>query len=180
MAYTIAVSTRETAENFRQLLDIRVKESTRFSVEEIELPAIEVLGVRAQERGDATRLLVRLRKIRLTKGKPYCGQHPGECVIGILGARPKPVLRCLEWGDWIAFNDLVNDVLDAMKVHAEVWSHPGEPPMRGHGGKRFWIRKAGRRRVLWEWEEESRGLGQPIRRWNMGSDSQFVRQGEGG
>jgi hypothetical protein len=177
MAYTIAVSTRETAEEFSQLLALRVKETTRFDIEEIEPPSMEALGVRAQERGETPRFLVCLRNIRLTKSKPYCGQHPGECVI----ERKKPKLAFLEWDDWIAFNDLVNDVLDEMKVHAEVWSRPHEPALRGQSRKRFWIRKAGRRRVHWDWEEEPMPFGpNVIRRWDMGSEGQFAREGDAG
>ena len=51
MAYTIAVSTRETAERFSQLLALKVQESAQFNIEEITPPETEVLGIAAAKRG---------------------------------------------------------------------------------------------------------------------------------
>jgi hypothetical protein len=111
-------------------------------------------------------------KVRLQKAKPYCGQHPGECQAGPFGfERPKRSGSWLEWDDWVAFNDLVNDVLDGLRACAEVWSVPPEIMDKG---KKFHIRRGRARRVRWDWTEEHRGgLGRPVRVWNHGSPDQF-------
>ena len=75
MGYTIAVPIREAAERFRELLALKAQEYGRFDIEEIEPPAIEILGVRSQGRGDVPRLLVCLRRIRL---RTYPSRHSLE------------------------------------------------------------------------------------------------------
>lgn len=176
MAYTIAVEDKKTAVGVVRALTNKCEVDGRFVIQQMETTATEVLSVRAKKNGAKPRQLVVLHRIRLTKNKPYCGQHPGECVIGIigiLGARPKPALRCLEWGDWVRFNELINDVLDKMGACAEVWSRPRELPIRGQSSNKFWIRKENRRRRRWDWESEWNGM-REIRRWDMGSESQFI------
>lgn len=172
MAYTIELEDKKSADRFIKALESKTKKDGRFKVGRVEAPEAETLGVRARGKR-APRCRVVLRYIRLVKSKPYCGQHPGECVVGPLGPRPKPVLKCLEWDDWIAFNDLVNDVLDALGAPTQVWSVPREPPLRGQSKRKFWIRKDNKRRTQWDWEPEW-DRGREIRRWDMGSESQFA------
>jgi hypothetical protein len=112
-------------------------------------------------------------KVRLQKAKPYCGNHPGECQTHpILGERVKRSGSWLEWDDWVAFNDLVNDVLDGLRACAEVWS---VPPEKLDKGKKFHIRRGRARRVKWDWEEQPSPSGswQALRVWNHGSPDQF-------
>lgn len=107
-----------------------------------------------------------VQKVRLTVAKPYCGQHPGECVLG----GPKRKARFLEWEDWVAFHALVNDVLDAWKVGADVWSTPLDALDKG---RKMWIRRGTARRVRYEWEEGPGRFGGRVRIWNHGTPDQF-------
>jgi hypothetical protein len=83
----------------------------------------------------------------------------------------------MEWEDRVAFNIFVNAFLDgwlAKGETAEVWTHPGEPVIRGtnnRGTKRFWIRQDNVPRKRYDWQD-----GQP-RRWDYGSPSQFADDG---
>jgi hypothetical protein len=61
---------------------------------------------------------ITVTQVRLRAPKPYCGAHPGACLV----ERPHRNLRFLEGADWIAFNDLVNTVLDRLDVDADVGS----------------------------------------------------------
>lgn len=105
-----------------------------------------------------------LKKIRLNKAKPYCGNHPGECLNPFV---KKPVATYLEWDDWVAFHSLVNKVLNKFKVYANVWTLPFD--VKG----KMWIRKGLTARKRYEFNEESNKFGQIIRIWNPGDDSQF-------
>lgn len=114
-----------------------------------------------------------MKPVRLRAAKPYCGQHPGECVAGPFGfQRPKRTSRYLEWDDWVEFNNLINDVLDARGVEADTWSVPQEPLDKG---KNMYVRRRllGRR-LRYEWTEEQGRFGRPARIWNHGDDSQFA------
>ena len=67
-------------------------------------------------------LIISIGKIRLRKSKPYCGNHPAECLLQG-GREPKHPKTChLEGADWVAWNDMINDVLDERKVFANFWS----------------------------------------------------------
>lgn len=61
--------------------------------------------------------IVTLHNIRLKHKKRYCGSHPNFCEVegGRMGT-------WLEGADWVAFNDLLNDVLDILDVKANVSS----------------------------------------------------------
>lgn len=173
MAYTIAVVDQKTAERFIARLTSRLGKNNRFKVGRILSPELEALRPKALKRGGKPRMLVRLQNILLGKSKPYCGQHPGPCPVD---NRPKSKNTYLEWDDWVAFNNLVNGVLDKMKTEAEVWSNPrGEAALHGQSNKTLWIRKDGKRRVRWDWEEDWIA-GREIRRWDMGSESQFIKE----
>lgn len=59
---------------------------------------------------------INIDTVRLRTSKPYCGNHPDACEIG--GSDRKAAY--LEGADWVAFNDLLNDVLDDFKADAQV------------------------------------------------------------
>jgi hypothetical protein len=112
-----------------------------------------------------------LQKIRLTSAKPYCGNHPGPCLIGPGGPRHKPNTVFLEWDDWVQFHNLINGVCDQLQLRANIWTRPRD----AHG--KFWIRKDLTARVKWDYTEEGRG--KPpyvsiIRVWNTGTPDQFT------
>jgi hypothetical protein len=56
--------------------------------------------------------------VRLRSSKAYCGNHPGACQIDGKDRRGS----YLEGADWVEFNDMLNDVLDRLKVDARVES----------------------------------------------------------
>jgi hypothetical protein len=66
--------------------------------------------------------VVRLDPVRLFEKKDYCGNHPGPCPVRFGGERPHRHFAYLEGADWVALNDLVNDVLDRLEVEARVAS----------------------------------------------------------
>lgn len=113
---------------------------------------------------------IKIRPVRLLKKKPYCGNHPGECVVHpIFGARKKPNATYLEWDDWVKFHALVNRVLNRFKADCDVWSTPMD--VRG----KMWIRKGTNPRVKWDWTEDYNSMGLPIRHWNQGTPDQFLK-----
>ena len=93
---------------------------------------------------------ITLRRVRLTKKKPYCGQHPGECVVPRPAGWKKPNATYLERDDWVAFHKIINDVLDALGYPADVWSTPRE--CKGI----MWIRKDNKRRYKYDYTEKYR------------------------
>jgi hypothetical protein len=103
--------------------------------------------------------------VRLQESKPYCGQHPGECLVG--GPRRKS--KCLEWDDWVRFHAVVNDVLDHLGIDADAWTCPPELLDKG---RKMWVRRGTLRRYRWEWEEDWRH-GRTVRIWNHGTADQF-------
>jgi hypothetical protein len=110
---------------------------------------------------------VTVRPVRLFEAKPYCGQHPGECLLD----RKRPSSRLLEWDDWVEFHGLVNDVLDAAHIKADVWSNPAEPLS---SGKKMWIRRDNKRRVRFDYDVDTRpGRMFQDRIWNAGTPDQF-------
>ena len=117
------------------------------------------------------RACIRVKPVRLVKAKPYCGNHPGECVVNpFLGARKKPNATYLEWDDWVAFHGLVNRVLNRFRSDANVWSTPAD--VRG----KMWIRRGRLSRVKWDWEEKYEAVRfVPTRIWNQGTPDQFEK-----
>jgi hypothetical protein len=112
-----------------------------------------------------------VKPVRLRESKLYCGQHPGECLVGA-----KRRSRCLEWDDWVAFHAVVNDVLDARKVDADAWTNPMEALDKG---KKMWIRRGLARRERYDWFDDPKdvhgGVFRNVRRiWNHGSADQFA------
>lgn len=105
--------------------------------------------------------------VRLTKTKPFCGNHPGPCEINpFRGPQKKKNSSTLEWDDWVAFHTLVNRVLNRAKASANVWTKPQDAK-----GK-FWIRKGMMPRVRYDYTEEY-GRYAPLRIWNVGTPDQF-------
>lgn len=150
--YTIKLETAAQAEQVKASLATAVAADGRFKVE--------------IDRGKSDRE-VALRKVRLAAKKPYCGQHPGECEVNpFRGVEKKKNGTWLEWDDWVAFHGLVNDVLDALAFPADVWSTPQET-----SGK-MWIRRFGKRRVRYEWEDDY-ASGRRQQKWNLGTADQF-------
>lgn len=56
--------------------------------------------------------------VRLREKKGYCGNHPNACVL----QRKHKTMNYLEGADWVGFNDMLNDVLDNLKISADVAS----------------------------------------------------------
>ncbi len=116
MAMVIKVADRETACRVRKKL-WRKLEASRFDVGGPD-------GVRVEEKGRPGRekfsVVVGNNRgggyfggIRLREAKDNCGNHPGPCVLTF---KPHKVNKYLEGRDWVALNDMVNDVLDAAGV----------------------------------------------------------------
>lgn len=136
-------------------------EPARF-VKVLEALADGAFAFKATVSGKAGQDVI-LKPVRLVKAKPYCGQHPGECVVG----GPKKKLKLLEWDDWVAFHGLVNDALDVLKFEADAWTNP---PERLERGSKMFVRRNNRRRVRWDWEETERNQYRAVRVWNPGLD----------
>lgn len=64
---------------------------------------------------------LKFRMVRLKVRKPYCGNHPAHCETRGIVRKPRK-LNFLEGADWVAFNDLLNDVLDSLAISATVKS----------------------------------------------------------
>jgi hypothetical protein len=99
---------------------------------------------------------ITIHQVRLNAAKPYCGNHPYPCPVNPFGfERPHRKGKWLEGADWVAFNDLVNDVLDDLGVSADVASsvvrlRKGrercvryEGYSRGFGGAYEWVKDSG-------------------------------------
>src|SRR5580698_5490072 len=89
-----------------------------------------------------SRYTILIKPVRLVKAKPYCGQHPGAC---LLSERPKPKSTLLEWNDWVAFHGLVNRVLNKFRANADVYSTPTD--VKG----KMWVRKGTKARKRYDW-----------------------------
>jgi len=88
---------------------VRVKETSRFNF------GIERIKGRIKLGGKG------VAGVRLKESKDYCGAHAGPCKFtGIQEKHRK--LKFLEGADWVAFNDMVNDILDRMGIEANVAS----------------------------------------------------------
>jgi hypothetical protein len=113
-----------------------------------------------------------LTNVRLREAKPYCGQHPGECAVG---ATRKG--RWLEWEDWVAFHNLINDFLDAQGIVADAYTEPRE---RMDKGRRMYVRRMKEgRRLRYDWDDEYQATsfgGRRIQVWNHGTPDQFGGQ----
>jgi len=59
-------------------------------------------------------------EIRLKESKIYCGNHPAGCEI-IPGRKPSK-RNFLEGADWVAWNDLLNDIADELRLDCDIAS----------------------------------------------------------
>jgi hypothetical protein len=114
--------------------------------------------------GKNGRPALRLRSVRLKAAKDYCGQHAGPCQAQF--ARPHRRERYLEGADWVALDDMINDVLDRHRIAADVWSKGREfsGPYYVRRGRcrrtRYGLRverSGGRNFVLWTADEAEAG-----------------------
>jgi len=102
------------------------------------------------------RAAIKIEYVRLRRRKDYCGQHPGPCLALFRRHRKS---SCLEGTDWVAFNDLLNDVLDALGVDADVFSFNRESMC-----SRYYIRRGTRRLTNYLSDSVIRS-GRPIYFW---------------
>lgn len=84
-----------------------------------------------------TEKTVKIAMVRLKERKYYCGNHPKACEVRT-DAHKHRKLKLLEGVDWVEFNDLVNDILDALDVSCNVKTSTCT------------VRKGRRRRVIYE------------------------------
>jgi hypothetical protein len=62
---------------------------------------------------------LKFRNIRLKESKLYCGNHPAMCEAN--GTQPRKA-KFLEGADWVAFNDMLNDVADTLDFPIDIKS----------------------------------------------------------
>lgn len=168
MPYSIKLNggTKEAAEFVRGVLSERLNKDGRFRA---ELGEIEGMRLGPKEGSRKPGFGFTVTRVRLTVKKEYCGQHPGVCLVNpLFGQRKKMKATYLEWNDWVEFNGLVNDVLDELRLDADVWSRPMETTGR------MWMRKGKARRLRYDHTEQYQpGRFLPLRIWNHGSKDQF-------
>lgn len=63
---------------------------------------------------------LKIKGIRLKRRKPNCGQHAGPCLL--TGVRRHKVTATLEGADWVAWNDMLNDLCDAHRIEAYIYT----------------------------------------------------------
>jgi len=168
MAYTIKIHTDKEMLpwNVREKLIKALDKDKRFRCD-INNAGFIYRGPREGSRKEGYGLI--LRRVRLTEKKEYCGQHFGVCVVNpFTGPQKKKKTTHLEYNDWIEFHDIVNNVLDKMKLDADVWTDPRECTGR------YWIRKGMNRRVNFDAEQIPSNHWAPQYKWDNGSASQFV------
>jgi hypothetical protein len=83
------------------LIQRHIDNESRFTAE------VDIIG----------KTVIKIRNIRLVESRKYCGNHPNECEFP--GA-PSRKAKYLEGADWVEFNDMINDILDALRVNANV------------------------------------------------------------
>jgi hypothetical protein len=106
MAYSIALPPDDPRKAQRVYSAIqRVIDSSRFCCD---------MSMKTARRS----ISIEFRNVRLSTSKPYCGNHAGPCLRG--GRDRKG--NWLEGRDWVSFNDMLNDVLDALRISANVAS----------------------------------------------------------
>lgn len=72
-------------------------------------------------RVETERSNITIHDVRLIEKKHYCGNHPLPCPVRAVHV-PHKRMNFLEGADWVAFNDMVNDVLDALEISANAGS----------------------------------------------------------
>lgn len=98
-----------------------------FVIKNIEGSTIEIVQRKLQIALDQSRFTadvsISIHDVRLKESKRYCGNHPFACPIDVNHfRRSHKKHKYLEGADWVAFNDMINDVLDDLGVSANVRS----------------------------------------------------------
>lgn len=101
---------------------------------------------------------ITIHDVRLRVAKDYCGNHPNACPVRPGVHRPHKETKHLEGADWVAFNDMLNDVLDCLSVSANAAS------------SLCIIRKGSARRMRYEGHFLQNGID---REWNR-DDTQYA------
>lgn len=153
MAYTIRVLDDKSPEVVADAVRRAIQRDGRFSAT-VVLASMAARDSRARRAPrDSYPDDILISKVRLLVGKEYCGQHPGECIGP---ARKRKRMTLLEWTDWVAFNGVVNDALNALGADADAWSTPAESI---NSGKRFYVRRGRHPRIRFEWDERLTSYG---------------------
>lgn len=103
---------------------------------------------------------VKVSVVRLRRRKGYCGAHPGPCLVN---RGRHPVNSILEGLDWVGFNHLINDVLDALGVDCNVFTYNRESLT-----SKYMIRRGRERRVGYPFEYRG-----DFAHWTQGHDFDF-------
>ena len=111
MAFTIKLS----KENLTLPADILAMLKERLAISRF---LVDGITFKESKRGAA----ITLGKIRLRVAKHYCGNHPLPCPVRPGGERPHKHTTHLEGADWVAINDMVNDILDLHSASASVYT----------------------------------------------------------
>lgn len=135
--------------SLKAVLDKKIAGS-RFTVR------VEVAFLRGTKRG------LKISEVRLRNKKDYCGAHPGPCLV-----TGKKHIRAayLEGLDWVGFNALVNDTLDATSTEATVFTYNRESRET-----RYFVRRGRLRRVRYPYEYAVSGR---FAHWTQGGDLAF-------
>lgn len=110
--------------------------------------------------GGHARIELELLSVRLTKKRPYCGNHAGPCPAGGPKKRDYTFLEAL---DWIRFNNALNKALDASSFGDKVDIHSKADVEHGSP---VHIRRAGVGRRKWQYLENPKDFRD--RRWIAG------------
>lgn len=84
-------------------------------------------------------------EVRLRRKKPYCGAHPGPCLVNPLFERKHRVYSYLEGLDWLGFFQMLNNLLDRLGASCEVFTYNREASSNG----RYYLRRGRLRRVAY-------------------------------
>lgn len=107
-----------------------------------------------------TKVGLKIETVRLRNAKDYCGAHPGPCQVT---GKKHMKAKYLEGLDWVGFNALLNDLLDATTVNAVVFSFNRESLT-----PKYYIRRGYFRRVAYPYEYRDR-----FAHWTQGGDWAF-------
>lgn len=96
--------------------------STEIPIQKIYNDLIHILTLsRFTARIESNHNKITIHNVRLKQSKHYCGNHPFACPVRPF-EKPHKKLIYLEGADWVAFNDMINDVLDRLFISADVRS----------------------------------------------------------
>lgn len=114
---------------------------------------VGILEIDMHPRASPRSLSLKISTVRLKKKKDYCGQHPNACVANpFIGPKKHRITTYLEGTDWVAFNDMLNDLCDEHRIEADIWSESIE--FRG----KMRIRKGQLRLHTYRSEPKSNGI----------------------